>query len=287
MLIDLHTHSTVSDGTDTPAQLVAKAAAAGLSVVALTDHDSTLGWPSAVEATKNQHITLVRGVEFSARWHGITVHLLSFLGRPNYRPLVDQMDKIHQSRTERARIMVGKLAKDYPITWQEVAASGPKGVLGRPHLADALVAAGVVANRSAAFDSILHNSSSYYVPHYAPEAATMIGLIRASGGVPVMAHPGATRRQRIVPDQAIQEMADAGLAGLEVYHRDNPAAQRRRLEHLAEQLKLLITGASDYHGSGKPNRLAEHTTTPEVLDQIVEQGALAPVENGLEVAVVR
>jgi len=257
---------------------MAKAAAAGLDVVALTDHDTTAGWDEAARVAPVQGLTLIRGVEFSAKWRGISVHLLSYLNHPAFPPLVDQMDKIRQCRIERAQIMVDRVAKDYPITWQKVVAHcGPGAVVGRPHLADALVEAGVVDDRRDAFRRVLHNSSPYYVGHYAPEAIKMVELVKQAGGVPVLAHPGAIERQRIVPDQAIEELASAGLFGLEVFHRDNPPAQRTRLMDLATRLGLAVTGSSDYHGWGKPNQLGENTTSLEVLAQIIEQGHLRPI----------
>jgi len=285
VLIDLHTHSTVSDGTETPAEVMARAAGAGLSVVALTDHDSTDGWDGAMRGAAEHGLTLLRGVELTSEWQGITVHLLSYLNQPAYPPLVAEMDKVHRSRLERAKVMVEMVAEDYPITWDDVVAqAGPGATVGRPHVADALVAIGVVKDRTAAFKEVLHNSSPYYVPHYATDTVFLVELIRAAGGVPVFAHPGSFHRQRVVPDQAIEEMAEAGLAGLEVYHRDNPPPQRARLLDLAERLNLLVTGSSDYHGIGKVNLLGENTTTPEVLAAIVEQGALDPVGAELPLA---
>ncbi|MCL1897322.1 MAG: PHP domain-containing protein [Micrococcales bacterium] len=278
MLIDLHTHSTVSDGTDSPEQVMAAAASAGLDVVALTDHDSTAGWDGAVRSALAHGLTLIRGLELSAKWQGIAVHLLSYLNHPAYPPLVDQLDKIRLGRIERAKTMVDLVAKDYPVSWPDVVAQcGPGAVVGRPHIADALVAAGLMPDRTTVFEQVLHNSGRYYVPHYAPEATEAIQLIIQAGGVPVLAHPGAIKRQKIVPDEAIKEMADAGLFGLEVRHRDNPAPQQRRLQGLATKLGLAVTGASDYHGTGKPNRLGENSTSSAVLAQIIERGQLDPI----------
>ncbi|MBD5786910.1 PHP domain-containing protein [Cellulosimicrobium terreum] len=278
MRIDLHTHSTVSDGTDAPGEVVAAAAAAGLDVVALTDHDTTAGWAAATDAALRHGVGLVRGAEISARAGGASVHLLSYLHDPAHAPLLDELDRTRDARTSRARRMVELVSEDFPVTWEDVLAQTAEGTtIGRPHIADALVAAGVVADRSAAFATVLATGTAYYVPHYAPDAVTAVRLVRAAGGVPVFAHPGAVARGRVVADAVIEEMAEAGLLGLEVFHRDHDARQRVRLEDLARALGLFVTGSSDYHGAGKPNRLGELTTEPAVLAQIEERGLLEVV----------
>jgi predicted metal-dependent phosphoesterase TrpH len=271
--IDLHTHSTASDGTQAPGVLVAAAAAAGLDVVALTDHDTTDGWDEAGAAARAAGIVLVPGTEVSARSRGVSVHLLSYLQDPAHPALATLIGRTREARLHRGRAIVEKLAADYPITWDDVLAQqAPGTVVGRPHVADALVALGVVPDRTAAFDGLLSAHGRYYVPYYAPEAVEAVRAIRESGGVPVFAHPGADGRGRIVPDEVIAELAEAGLAGLEVRHRDHDAHQRERLAALADRLGLLVTGSSDYHGTGKPNLLGENTTDPEVLAEIERQG---------------
>ncbi len=278
MLIDLHAHSTASDGTDAPAGVVAAAAAAGLDVVALTDHDTTAGWAEATAEAMRTGVTLVPGSEISARWQGISVHLLSYLQDPAHPALIAEIERTRAARLSRARTMVELLAADFDLTWDDVMAhTGADATVGRPHIADALVTAGVVPDRSAAFTTMLVPSSRYYVPHYAPDARDAVVAIRASGGVPVFAHPGADQRGRTVPDAAVAQLAEAGLAGLEVHHRDHSPAQVARLTALADRLGLLVTGSSDYHGDGKPNRLGEHTTDPDVLDRIEHQGVTAVI----------
>ena len=278
-MIDLHTHSTASDGTDSPAGVVRAAAAAGLTVVGLTDHDTTAGWDEAMAAASDTGTALVRGMEISAQARvgsrAVSVHLLSYLHDPDHAGLAEELDRTRAARDSRAAHMVRLLAEDYPITWQDVQEqTGPDATIGRPHLADALVAAGVVADRDEAFAAILHPGTRYYVRHYAPDAVDVVRLVRDAGGVPVFAHPGADGRGLIVSDETIAQLADAGLAGLEVFHRDHDAAARRRLAELADRHDLLVTGSSDYHGRGKTNRIGEHTTSPDVLRQIVEQGTL-------------
>ncbi|GAB4084198.1 PHP domain-containing protein [Myceligenerans cantabricum] len=279
-MIDLHTHSTASDGTDTPSEVVRAAAAAGVAVVGLTDHDTTVGWDEATGAAAAAGVAFVRGMEISANslvgGRPVGVHLLAYLHDPGHAGLLAELTRTRDSRATRAERIAGLLAEDYPITWEDVLAqTGPGTTIGRPHLADALVAAGAVADRDEAFATMLHTGSRYYVPHYAPDAAEVVRLVRDAGGVPVFAHPGADGRGRVVPDATVVELAEAGLAGLEVDHRDHDADARRRLTTLADRLGLLITGSSDYHGRGKANLMGENTTSPEVLAAIEEQGTLA------------
>ncbi|KRE79818.1 PHP domain-containing protein [Arthrobacter sp. Soil763] len=274
MRIDLHAHSNVSDGTEDPAALVASAVEAGLDVVALTDHDSTDGWAEASAAARSLGVALVPGMEVSCRTgEGISVHLLSYLHDPTHPGLLEEITKAKDARFTRAERMVSLLAEDYPLSWDDVIHHvAPGATLGRPHIADALVAAGVVADRSEAFETILTSRSRYWVQHYAPDPASAVELVRAAGGVPVFAHPVASARGRIVGERTYREMIDAGLAGLEIDHRDNPEEGRAFLRGLAERHGLLVTGSSDYHGTGKPNLFGENLTAPEVLARIEEQG---------------
>ncbi|MCB5283552.1 MULTISPECIES: PHP domain-containing protein [unclassified Arthrobacter] len=279
MRIDLHAHSNVSDGTQAPAALMASAAEAGLDVVALTDHDSTGGWAEAGAAALAYGVALVPGMEISCRTpEGISVHLLCYLHDPAHAGLLEEITKAKDARFTRAERMVSLLAEDYPLSWDDVIHHvAPGATLGRPHIADALVAAGVVADRTEAFESILTSRSRYFVQHYAPDPAAAVELVRDAGGVPVFAHPVASARGRIVGERVYREMIDAGLAGLEIDHRDNPEEGRAFLRKLADRHGLLVTGSSDYHGSGKPNRLGENLTAPEVLARIEEQGTGTPV----------
>ena len=272
MRIDLHAHSNVSDGTEAPAAVMAAAAAAGLDVVALTDHDSTDGWAEASLAARKEGVALVPGMEISCRTHeGISVHLLSYLHDPSHPGLLEEITKAKNARLTRTERMVTLLAEDYPLSWDDVIHHvAPGATLGRPHIADALVAAGVVADRTEAFASILTSHSRYFVQHYAPAPAVAVALVRAAGGVPVFAHPVASGRGRVVGKRTYLEMIDAGLAGLEVAHRDNPEDGRAYLRALAEEHGLFVTGSSDYHGTGKPNLLGENLTSPEVLARIEE-----------------
>jgi predicted metal-dependent phosphoesterase TrpH len=271
--IDLHLHSTASDGTDTPAQVMEAAVRAGLDTAALTDHDTTAGWADAAATARRLGLTLIPGAELSCQVDGIGVHMLAYLHDPDDPGLLAEAAQTRSDRLDRAQRMVQRMSRDVDITWADVLEHvDPVATVGRPHVADALVANGVVADRDEAFATLLHNRSPYYLPHYAPDAGRIVGLINAAGGVAVMAHPRAGRRGRLVDLADIGYLRDLGMAGLEVDHRDNPPDDRELLRGLAAELDLLVTGSSDYHGSGKQNRIGEHTTSPEVLEQIIERG---------------
>ena len=279
MRIDLHTHSTASDGTRSPAEVMGDAALAALDVVALTDHDTTAGWEQAAEAARRLGVVLVPGAEVSCGSAGISVHVLSYLHDPAAPGLLAEMSRARESRERRAERMVEHLAQDYDLTWADVLEQVRDGAtIGRPHLADALVAKGYFLSRDEVFATVLHDRSRYYVPHYAPDVCTAVRLIREAGGVPVFAHPLAGRRGRTVGEDVLEAMVDAGLAGLEVDHRDHDPDDRRRLRDLARAHGLFVTGASDYHGNGKPNVLGENVTSAEIFEALLAQGTgTAPV----------
>jgi len=267
--IDLHTHSSVSDGTETPTQLMRAAVAAGLDTVAITDHDSTAGWDEALTAAAGTGLQVVRGIELSTRHEWRSVHVLGYLFDPNNADLLGETARIRDDRLTRAERMVARLAEDYPVSWDDVLAQSGGTTIGRPHIADALVARGVVPTRSAAFESILHFTGGYYVPHEAPTVLRGVRLITAAGGAAVLAHPATRGREAVVEERDLARLVDAGLVGLEVGHRENTPEGRERLLELAARFGLVVTGSSDYHGEGKPNRLAENSTSPEALDRII------------------
>jgi predicted metal-dependent phosphoesterase TrpH len=275
MLIDLHTHSSVSDGTETPAQLMATARAAGLDVVALTDHDTTAGW-AAAEAARPAGLTVVPGMELSCRWFPadqppISVHLLAYLFDPESPGLAVERGRLRTERLGRGERIVAALAEaGYPVVWERIVAGCAGGVVGRPHVARALVDAGVVGSVDAAFETLLHHRSPYYVAKADTEVREGIALIRAAGGVPVFAHGLATTRGRIVGDDAVAAMAEAGLLGLEVDHPDHTPEQRDHLSGLAKDLGLISTGSSDYHGTNKKTAIAICTTAPDQFEAILE-----------------
>lgn len=281
MRIDLHAHSAVSDGTDTPAELMRAAARANLDVVAITDHDTIAGWHEASAAVAASGVALVRGIEISCAAAGITVHLLGYLFNPDRAgDLLELLAAARAARVKRIEQMTALVAKDYPITLADVyRQAGDATTLGRPHLADALVAAGVVPDRSAAFTSLLKTSSPYYVRYQAPDPVLVTELVRAAGGVPVLAHPRAALRQRrLVSVETIRQMVQAGLFALEADHRDHNEAARLQVRALAKELGVETTGSSDYHGDGKPNRLGENLTCPAVYEQLVAQAELQVIQ---------
>ena len=270
---DLHTHSTVSDGTEAPAVLMAQAAAAGLWGIALTDHDSTSGWAEAAAAVPATGVALIPGMELSTREGFMSVHMLAYLIDPSDERLLAETTRIRESRVSRAEEIVRRIGRDYDLSWDDVLAQTVEGTtIGRPHIADALVARGHVSTRSAAFAGILHPRAGYAQPHYAPDPLTGVRLIRAAGGVPVLAHPGTRGAERVIPPDRLARLADAGLFGLEVDHPENRADAKPRLRALAREHGLEITGSSDYHGAGKPNRLAECTTPSAVVERLIAEG---------------
>jgi predicted metal-dependent phosphoesterase TrpH len=271
--IDLHAHSSVSDGTETPTQLIRAAVSAGLGAVALTDHDSTAGWQEAKLAAAGTGLTVIPGMELSTNFGPASVHMLAYLFDPTNGDIVTETARIRDGRLHRAELIVQRIAQDYPLTWDDVLAQSiDGGTIGRPHIADALVARGHVANRSAAFESILHWRSGHYEKYYAPSPLRGVEMIVGAGGVPVLAHPATHGRDHMIDEKSLKSLKDAGLFGLEVYHRDNTADGKVRLLELAAKYDLEITGSSDYHGLGKPNRLAENTTSPEVLERLIARG---------------
>lgn len=274
MSFDLHTHSTVSDGTESPSHVVAEAARAGLRGLALTDHDSTAGWDEARQAAEVHGIGLIPGIEITAKAGRTSVHMLSYLHDPQHAAMVELNASMRGGRVERAKRICERLAEDFPLTWDDVLEHvGEDATIGRPHLADALVAAGVVTERSEAFQRYLHKGTKYYVGQESPHPAEVVETIRQAQGVPVIAHAMASSRGGSLSVAELEELVEAGMAGVEVWHRDNSAEGRQLLLDLATRHDLIVTGSSDYHGAeGKPNRLGENSTDKEQVSRILELG---------------
>ena len=270
MVIDLHTHTSYSDGTDTPAQLINKALAAGISIIGLTDHDSISGWQEATDALRTG-ISLVPGAEISCQTpDGISVHILGLLFDSNNSELMNTLEKTRENRHGRMEKIIARINEaGIDITMDDVLEQLSDGAtLGRPHLADALVKKGIVASRDEAFTQMLHNNSKYYVSHYSPTPETAIKLIKAAGGVSVIAHPMASHRGRTISLETFGSIIQAGLDGIEVDHRDHSPEEKSQLIKLANESNLVMTGASDYHGNGKLNTLGEYTTKPEQWEKL-------------------
>ena len=286
MRIDLHTHSTVSDGTDTPADLVRTAARAGLDVVALTDHDTTAGWAEATEALP-PGMTLVPGAELSCVSHhdagrGISVHLLAYLFDPTSAAIVTEQQRLRIERRTRLHAMAARMADDgLPVDPDELIGSLPvDSPAGRPHLAQALVRAGLVTTVDEAFAEYLGNGRGYYLPRQDTPVEDAIDMIAAAGGVTVFAHPFARSRGRVVSAETIAKLAERGLTGVEVDHPNHDARAREELRGLARELNLAQTGSSDYHGTNKAIPIGAETTDPEQLEALTEKASGSQVATG-------
>ena len=269
-MIDLHTHSNFSDGTDSPAQLINKALATGITTIALTDHDSVAGIAHAQSALR-PGISLVAGAEISCQTDdGISVHMLGLLFDLENKDLISTMEKTRENRHGRMQRIIERLNEaGIEISIQDVLAELAQGAtLGRPHLADALIKKGVVSSRDEAFSQMLHNKSKFYVAHYSPKPVEAIKLIKAAGGVAIIAHPMASHRGRTISVETFGDLIEAGLDAIEVDHRDHSPDEKNALIQLARDNNLVMTGASDYHGNGKLNLLGEYTTDPAQWEQL-------------------
>ena len=272
MRIDLHTHSNVSDGTDTPAELVVAARDAGLDVVALTDHDTFDGLDRAVAAGREHGVEVVRGMELSCSRQGQSVHLLAYGVDPEAAALAEEMVRVREGRTGRLRPVLDLLAGlGVPVTEEEVMAQvGDSPSVGRPHIADALVAAGWVGDRTEAFDRFLADGGPAHVSRYAIGIEHGIDLVHSAGGVAVIAHPWGRGRAALLPAEFLTRLVEEHrLDGIEVDHQDHDAEARVELRALVDRLGVLGTGSSDYHGTGKTDHdLGVNTTRPDVYDEL-------------------
>jgi len=269
--IDLHSHSTASDGTEPPDEVVRLAGQAGLDVLALTDHDTLAGHAVARRALP-PGLALVTGMELSCRLDGRSVHMLGYgLDRAAGSELAAECDKIVAARRDRARRMVDRLRElGVGITWPQIEALAAGGVVGRPHVARAMVAAGAIEAPEQAFTpEWIGAGGRAYVSRYALEPVRAIRLIAEAGGAAVLAHPGAISRGWKIPDEAVSRLAHAGLAGLEVWHPDHDHAERSRLADLAAGLDLVPTGGSDDHGSLTGHRIGRETCPPESYEWLM------------------
>ena len=281
MTADLHTHSLFSDGTDTPAELLAAARAAGLTTIALTDHDTAKGWDETAAAVP-AGMRVLPGAEFSTKHPDadgdlVTVHLLGYLFDRNDAGIVGEWQRVKDDRAGRgARIVQNLIDAGYPITLDRVQEIAGPSNIGRPHIARALMEQGIVGSVSEAFDELLHDGS----PHYATLRSTTlvegIAMVTAAGGVPVIAHSRARAAASVLTAEVIESLVPLGLAGLEVRHPDHDEAARAELADIAAHLGLLQTGSSDYHGTNKSLRIGQERTADDVVEQIIDAGTVAP-----------
>jgi predicted metal-dependent phosphoesterase TrpH len=272
--IDLHTHSDRSDGTDTPGQLVRHAKRTGIDVLGLTDHDTTEGWDEAAEIAAEEGVTLVRGLEISCKFHGHGVHLVAYLPDPTYGPLAEELKRVLDGRNARLPATLDKLRElGIDIEEEDVRRrAGDAAAMGRPHVADALVDKGVVSHRGEAFNKLLGSNGPAYVPRYGAPLEAMLHAVREAGGVSVVAHPWAKRHNHdALHEPGLAALKEQGLGGVEVDHQDHDAATRRRLRAIARNLGLVVTGSSDYHGTGKIDHdLGCNTTDPEEYGRLID-----------------
>lgn len=267
---DLHLHSIHSDGTESAAQVISAVHRHGLRTAALTDHDTTAGWAEAADAATSLGMTLIPGMEMSARHEWRSVHILAYLFDPDNVALRAEMERVRDDRVGRAERIVRSISRDYELSWDDVLEQTQEGAtIGRPHIADALIARGIVHDRGEAFDGILHPRTGYYEGHYAPQARDAVPLIVAAGGVPIIAHPTPAGRGRMMPVSEIEALIGLGLGGFEIDHRENTASGKALLRKLVEEHDLIVTGSSDYHGLGKPNLPGENTTSDEMVARII------------------
>jgi len=269
-MIDLHTHSLASDGTDKPGELINKAHASGISVLGLMDHDTVAGWDEAINYLR-PGMSLVLGSEISCQTlDGVSVHMLGMLFDRENKALAQVLATTRDNRLTRMNRIIDRLNEaGYEISIEDVLAQlAPGATLGRPHLADALIAKKLVSSRDEAFAELLHNNSKYYISHYSPTPEDAIKLIKQAGGVAVIAHPLASLRGRTVSIDSFKSMVDAGLDGIEISHRDQSEDERELLRQVVSQYDIIATGSSDYHGNGKLNQLAEFTTKPEDFEAL-------------------
>lgn len=288
MKIDLHAHSNCSDGKESVEEVFRQAKLAGVDVLALTDHDTTHGWPLAAAAASAEGIGFVPGIEVTTRAHVYSpsgdltkfgVHMLAYLPDPNHEQLQQVLSESVTSREIRLRAIVEKIGADYDLDWSDVEMFLADGAtFGRPAVADAMVHRGHFENRDDVFARVWPNGADrYYVPNRGvPDTVESIRLIRSAGGVPIIAHPLSRGKGpevgQAMPREHFEEMIAAGLAGFEVDHRDVPEHAQKWLREMAAEFDLIVTGSSDYHGlTGKQNRLGENTTSPEMLERILAQ----------------
>jgi hypothetical protein len=262
---DLHVHTNRSDGTFTPAEAVDLAVERALTGIAITDHDTLAGLDEAASAAGDR-IEIVPGIEFSAEYEGASLHVLAYWIDPANEALRTELTRLTDTRFRRGELMIEKLQElGYPIDFDRVREIAGGDTIARPHVAQAMVEAGIVPNEKAAFtEEFIADGGRAWVPKHALHPLDALTLIGRAGGVCVLAHPGMWKGAGSVPDDLIEAMAERGMAGLEVDHPDHDEAQREKYREMAARLRLVPTGASDCHGRRyDPVRLGSETTSAE------------------------
>jgi predicted metal-dependent phosphoesterase TrpH len=269
-LCDLHLHTYYSDGTPSPTRLVEWAVELGLSAIAVTDHDSVAGVAEAVEAAGSGPVEVIAGVELSTTLDGVDVHLLGYFIDPAAPELARHLKRFQVTRRERAAKMAARLTElGCPLAMKDVEAVAGRGSIGRPHVAQALIQAGHVADWGEAFDRYLGNGKPAYVEKFRLDSADGVRLIRQAGGVAVFAHPGVYDRDDLVP-----VLAEAGIDGLEVHHPKHTSGMRERYAAMAGELGLVATGGSDEHApDGRLMQMGNYGASRDALAELRRRAA--------------
>jgi predicted metal-dependent phosphoesterase TrpH len=266
---DLHTHSDRSDGTLSPDDVVALAGRRDLAGIALTDHDTFEGLDEAAAAAEELGLDFVPGIEFSAEYDGASLHILGYWVDPHDEAVNAELDRLSATRYRRGELIVEKLRElGFEIDFERVRQIAGGQTIARPHVAQAMVEAGIVATEQEAFDRYISDDGLAYVPKHALEPLEALRLIRRAGGGCVLAHPGMWKGNGSVPDELIERMAEAGMVGLEVWHPDHDEEMRSRYAALAERLGLVATSASDCHGERYGYRMGTERTDAETVREL-------------------
>lgn len=266
MPVDLHVHTTASDGTDSPAEAVARAKSQGLRAIAITDHDTLEGVEPALVEGLLHKIKIVPGIELGSEYRGEEIHILGYLVELHNREFLDKLKLFRDTRINRMEKMVEKLQEfGFPVDMDRVMVISVSGSVGRPHLAAALVEIGAVETTTEAFDRYIGAGRPAYIPRYKLDPVEAVRLIRSAGGAPVLAHPGLNNSA-----QLIEELKRAGLAGLEAHHPAHSREQASYYHRLAIGHGLIVTGGSDYHGPGHKAgcRMGSETVPYSVVDEL-------------------
>lgn len=253
-MIDLHLHSTCSDGSDTPTEIIEKAAGRGITALALTDHDTTAGVAEFMAAADQAGILGVPGVELSAEFNPGVMHILGYFFDTECAELQEELARVRNGREERNLVMLQKLNDlGYELSWEDVKAEAGSEVVGRPHFATAIIKKGYLKDKRQVFSRLLGNGCKAYADRYRTPPQRCIELIRQAGGVAVLAHPASLKMPRGKLRKLITTLKKAGLEGMEVYHPEHNDNQIKVFKQVAKEFKLVMTGGSDCHGSFTPD----------------------------------